>query len=1065
VVLSLHQHLLFIVSQSPRFRYDASSPPGSFRLTLTLQPFTTVVKSVALRFPSINVVHSSSKPNTPNECNYLYTVENVDLRLSLSNPSTNQLHRKWLGSGSHSPLDGSVYGLVWNIGFVTVSRLSVTEAPFRLLALHKLEMNLLAYQWPPTPSTAPRLLSGDLNGPFVACEMSLIGLHMTERVEELRANIDSVIPEKRTRSPALELVPTVLSKFPRLELLIECNDIRTCLTACDTESAHTTRLLILRTPGFHASLSTAFSPDNKKAVWERSPQSHGGVHMDTTCYTFLHPIFVRVGLARGVKDNTGHEWDEDSGEPDPLLGIDGLELSITCTTPGHIEVNDAIILEPFDSVLDIKCVFDDMFVELWKDETIATMLIFVGVVRSQRNVKPAVSNSTILDRLCPGVSLHLGIGRLSCAITGPDVNPLCGLELSRGLEVCTGVSIRCCYMRKYHSQRPRPLSAQDRDRSQLGLLEDLRMHAPIARGDSGPLELSALFQCVTWQSTCRNITSTRYEYSADDPGIRRENEDYFISMPRTFTTAHLRRQKQSVLVVDMSIHDTCDVFVNIPHIRSRLDLHNLYSALLALHTLHLFSPRHPHSNPLGIHKTASIRTTFRLRLANVHVFCHLPLHERLFIRVLSATFEQSPDIPFKTECNSLVAWVSNVHVEGKWEELSRLYGANVIVTRGLPRVKVAVSAEGFRITIPHGYILSRLILDATIAMKTLRHLHRIVPLGYFIPLEPPGGEAPKNLPDFDIFIRSTTLEAADSPFEAKLGLIWRAGFQAQKMRTERELAFEAKLHAILASGDSQVSLDSAPQSDLRYRFTSKRTTSLADARVRLNMVHSNSWIRSISHQKAEIARKEDTILRQLRHAMNINGYHVPLPISVHTSEKAPPLFRAVINGVSITLAPPCFPAGYQGFLSDLGDMPLSTEYTLLLPMHLQCSLGAAMMNIRDYPLPFLNVPFHADGPSVEFDMDLIIAEEVGSTDSVEWFQCPIVSHNAGIVGASAFVVQVPKTIMPVKSYANPGINFRTKSVTEFTWGVSYNPAIQEIMRVVSSLSSLDVPVPYTKHGF
>jgi FMP27, sixth RBG unit/Fmp27, SW motif RBG repeat/Fmp27/BLTP2/Hobbit, GFWDK motif-containg RBG unit len=423
----------------------------------------------------------------------------------------------------------------------------------------------------------------------------------------------------------------------------------------------------------------------------------------------------------------------------------------------------------------------------------------------------------------------------------------------------------------------------------------------------------------------------------------------------------------------------------------------------------------------------------------------------MFIRVLSASLEQSPNIVLKAECGSVTAWVTSPQVKDKWEELSRLYGGNVTV---LPGAKVTVSAKGLRIAIPNGYVLSELILNINLVLKSLRHLHRVISLGRYIPLESPGAEPPKQLLVINIFIRSTTLEAADNSFESKLGLIWRTGFQAQKIRRERELAFEAKLRAIMTSGDSEVHVDSSPQSDIRYRFTSKRSTSLADARTRLNMVHSNSWINSMSRQKDEIGKKENAILRQLRHATNTIGLHVPLPIATHTPEKTPPLFRAVVSGLSVCLAPPNFPAGYEGFLCDLGGMPYSTEYSLLLPMHLKCSLDAAMMNIRDYPLPLLSVPFHVDGPSLEFDTDLVIAEEVGSTDSVEWFECPVIPHNAGIAGASAFVIQVPKTIMPVKSYANPSIRFCTKSVTEFTWGVSYNPAVQEVMRVVGNLYSL-----------
>lgn len=1020
----------------------------------TIQPFFTALKSVEVRFPSVKVFYRSSfNSNNSNEHTYFCTIDGVDFSLGLSDPSTNQLHRKWLGSGKHSSLDGSVFGLKLNIGLATVGRIPVANAPVRLLAIHKMEIDLVAHQWPLIPATAPRFLSGDLNGSFVACEISVVGCHLTGRVEDLQDSIYTVMPQNRTSPRSNSMM---LSNFPRLELRFDCNDIRASLTTPVERSPHSTSMLVLHSPGFSASLSTMYSENTRQAA-RISPSPHlGDVGMDAECYVFLQPTVLRVGFAADFSDNTKYGGREGSEGPDPLLRLAGVELSMTCNTLGHKDHGNAVILDTCTSLLDIKCITDDVSVELWKSETILAMLIFVDAVRSSSIIQQATPSSTVLDRLRTGVSAHFAMGCLTCVVTSSDLNPQCDLELSRGLEFCTGISMQyCCVETQRHSQFITARFSQDQDRNQFGLSEDLLIQAvEIARTESDPKDVSAVFQNLTWQTTCRNITSTRYEYGANYDARERKDEDQFIFIPRTVTKALIRRRRHQL---DSSNQDTCDLALNLPHFRSHLDLVNTYSALLASHTLKLFTPRHhPRQSDVGVVGMAStIQTTFRLRMANAHIFCYLPLQERMFVRVLSASWEQSSDLSLRTECNSVAAWVSSPQVKGKWAELFRVYGTKVTVTGQFPRAKVAASAEGLRIVIPHRYVLSELILNINLVIKAVRHLHHIISLGSYIPMEPPGAQAPKHFPVINIFIRLTTLEAADSLFEAKLGLIWRTGFQAQEVRRERELAFEAKLRAILESGDSSLYVDSAPQSDLRYRFTSDRSTSLADARARLDMVHSNSWISSISRQKEEICRKEDAILKQLRHAINTVELRIPLPISVHTPEKAPPLFRAVINGLCVSLSPPNFSGGYQGFLADLGGMPSSMEYSLLLPMHMNCSLDAAMMNIRDYPLPLLNVPFHASGPSLKFVTDLIIAEEVCSTDSVEWFQCPVVPHDTGIVGASAFVIQVPKTIMPVKSYANPDVRFCTTSVTEFTWGVSYNPAVQEVMRVVGRLNSLN----------
>jgi hypothetical protein len=89
----------------------------------------------------------------------------------------------------------------------------------------------------------------------------------------------------------------------------------------------------------------------------------------------------------------------------------------------------------------------------------------------------------------------------------------------------------------------------------------------------------------------------------------------------------------------------------------------------------------------------------------------------------------------------------------------------------------------------------------------------------------------------------------------------------------------------------------------------------------------------------------------------------------------------------------------------------------------------------------------------DFDTDLVVAEEMGTELSVDWVDCPVVTSDYGLPGAAPFSLSVPKTIMPVKSYANPVIDVTATAPTIFSWGVSYGPGTQDVMRVVETLSS------------
>ena len=162
-----------------------------------------------------------------------------------------------------------------------------------------------------------------------------------------------------------------------------------------------------------------------------------------------------------------------------------------------------------------------------------------------------------------------------------------------------------------------------------------------------------------------------------------------------------------------------------------------------------------------------------------------------------------------------------------------------------------------------------------------------------------------------------------------------------------------------------------------------------------------------------------------------------------------------MDQLGLHLTSPSFPEnGIPDFLfSEGGGMPKDTEYSLLVPMHLNFTVASLRIGYRDYPLPLLNIPRHSRGlPSFEFNTDLVIAEEMGTDRSVERINCAIVKENTGIYGASPLSIAVPKTIMPVKTYANPTVKVTTDEVTDFTWGVSYGPVTQDFMRVIDTLS-------------
>jgi len=167
--------------------------------------------------------------------------------------------------------------------------------------------------------------------------------------------------------------------------------------------------------------------------------------------------------------------------------------------------------------------------------------------------------------------------------------------------------------------------------------------------------------------------------------------------------------------------------------------------------------------------------------------------------------------------------------------------------------------------------------------------------------------------------------------------------------------------------------------------------------------------------------------------------------------------RLVIDGVNLQITGPSFPLEkLPDFLFDIGGgQPRSSEYTLLVPLHLDVAVTSITVNLRDYPLPLfaVNGKPGAEATALTFRTDLVIAEQMGPVQSVEWLDCVIVEEDFGVRGASKFHFGVPKTIMPVKTYANPEVNATTKETTEICWGISYGYTIQDVMRILETLSS------------
>jgi hypothetical protein len=398
---------------------------------------------------------------------------------------------------------------------------------------------------------------------------------------------------------------------------------------------------------------------------------------------------------------------------------------------------------------------------------------------------------------------------------------------------------------------------------------------------------------------------------------------------------------------------------------------------------------------------------------------------------------------------------TNRRKDEQWQELLRMNDWGVSLFQpldGPPRI--SVEGDAARLRIPFAYVVSELISDAIIASKCVRHLARMVRIGQFTNFSSPVAEPAKTMPIVSLTLRCLCAEASDDSLESRLALIWRVGLEAAKQRLDREEAFKAKIAAILAAEFSAAPAEPGPESE--YQFDPGHTVTLDEARERLDRVHALDW--SIRHKnlKSACINAEEAVARKIvGPSMQKSSRNFPTLVGPAADDLS--LFRLVIHGLSLRTSPASFaPHALPDYLYSQGKgIPRETSFSLLLPMHLTVMATSLRATLRDYPLPLLLIPPHSkkEGFAFRFDSDLVIAEELGTSKSVDWVECKIIESSGDVSRCTPLSFLVPKTAMPVKTYANPSMTFMTDGITVVSWGVSYAAPTQDLMRVVETLTT------------
>lgn len=427
---------------------------------------------------------------------------------------------------------------------------------------------------------------------------------------------------------------------------------------------------------------------------------------------------------------------------------------------------------------------------------------------------------------------------------------------------------------------------------------------------------------------------------------------------------------------------------------------------------------------------------------------------------------------------------------------------------------VDLSADFIRLGVPHHMVMHRVfdnITNTFKAVKQLSHGFKTWSQDFAVERRP---EGPKIVPRVSIRSKALLFELEDDAFEWKLGCIYRAGLVEQRHRLSREEAFRLKSQRLKGGerrGDSRfrahsahaesilgrqsaewrrrsgsmerkprrpVELDENTKGKFRYdaegccRLSSLSKVSATEAWRRLQEYNSRSW-----KKKIDAAMKFQTSsIRQIRSLFA--GADEP-PEDADDDEPVlsipdrPGLMSALISDLHLVVDKPTFPlADCASFLHKIGKgMPLDMKYSLLIPMYLHLDVGEARVTLRDYPLDLLHIPGLRSGqspktPSWSLKTHLVIAEEFRDIESSRDVRVKIVPSVTLADGSSTpgYFINVRRTVSPVKTYSDPTFEINTSLPTSFTWAMSYQPVIQDMMKIIEGFTKPEID-PSERVGF
>lgn len=491
------------------------------------------------------------------------------------------------------------------------------------------------------------------------------------------------------------------------------------------------------------------------------------------------------------------------------------------------------------------------------------------------------------------------------------------------------------------------------------------------------------------------------------------------------------------------------------------------------------------------HMPLGLKTKFQLQRNVIHINS-----KRLFMHSnISRIFLQSPRLKYFFERLILI---NDVKLNLDLKKLQRFFLLkkdprfdNIDLNDEILTV-ASITFKTFRISIPHGTIIHKIFDNISIFVKLFKYLAKsfksnvsdlVLKIQHVV-------KAPI-LPRFIIKGDRLLFVINDDPFESKFNGFFQIGLVEQKDRLLKLNLFVKKLKndyrgiydfeitsgnqlviIILQTNQHLFYCDGWVKDDSNNGYShDTRIFDIFNAFEVLQRNFSKSWISRIKIFKQKLAFEQQS-----------NKEFFWMPDIIPTKKNACkfvmsdfllgniPLLNCMFEDICLTVSSVDFPIReLSDFLYGVGKkIPKDTVYQMMIPMNLNLKFKELRAHLRDYPIPLVYMPSSLEGDNIPISItgNIVICEVFYDTeDNINKIFVPLVPSCIKSDHDNYYSLMVPKSVQSVKTFFNLNIeNLNTEKSTRICWGVSYQTALQQIMKVFDGFTKPPVD-PSEKVGF